>query len=642
MGRIKFYSNTDMTIGYNFNKALDIIKNIKDEEYDINDILEFYNILKIFNEEYLKYVKDESKQLCSGSIRKINSIIGKFCFNINEKNIEDYLGKVDFNYLEDFFEIIDRYKVYKRIGVKKFREILYKKEDYLRFVLQNKDLVNEYSLLIKERLLDYSNSAEFLLEEYEVEHLGKYTSKKFPKDLTNEDKEKILVNYINSDLANLNYLRIIVNLQSTTELNISDRTRLLAKKWAEEHEKSFFDDNAGVPISISVQFQRDLKNTFEFYEKFQDWKFLCNINWIEENIDDNSTLLNYFIHVFEYADTQMRWCLVSKLSYMGIFERSIFMRSKRDYSVGLVFNMLNGLADMQMRGYYSQLQKYDVWIEDLIAWFFDTYLVNEFGVLNFNISLPSRNSNYLEKCRSLLPEIDSCLKQFNYYVEDGIINSELLQISSNHIFFKNVKSLLKNKYVYPIENRYDVIAFYFFSDQCMLKYIERIEEKYNNFYELLLHEKIKKEDIVEYEQTSLQKLIDEQYIYIDENNYLCITNKIQLALLYDIYLNEVISYWRLQKFQRKEIDKLVDIGLLRFESTLFSKPEQNYLNYFLNKSEFNNSLDLRNKYSHGTQPFGNEEVHHSNYIIFLKLFILIIIKINDELCIKDEEAEAKA
>ena len=117
MGRIKFYSNTDMTIGYNFNKALDIIKNIKDEEYDINDILEFYNILKIFNEEYLKYVKDESKQLCSGSIRKINSIIGKFCFNINEKNIEDYLGKVDFNYLEDFFEIIDRYKVYKRIGV---------------------------------------------------------------------------------------------------------------------------------------------------------------------------------------------------------------------------------------------------------------------------------------------------------------------------------------------------------------------------------------------------------------------------------------------------------------------------------------------------------------------------------------------
>ena len=41
-------------------------------------------------------------------------------------------------------------------------------------------------------------------------------------------------------------------------------------------------------------------------------------------------------------------------------------------------------------------------------------------------------------------------------------------------------------------------------------------------------------------------------------------------------------------------------------------------------------------YGHGTQPFGDEDVHHSNYIRFLKLFVLIIIKINDELYIKDE------
>ena len=32
---------------------------------------------------------------------------------------------------------------------------------------------------------------------------------------------------------------------------------------------------------------------------------------------------------------------------------------------------------------------------------------------------------------------------------------------------------------------------------------------------------------------------------------------------------------------------------MKFESTLFSKPEQDYLNYYLNKSEFINSLDLR-------------------------------------------------
>mgnify|MGYP003324794824 CR=1 FL=1 len=34
-------------------------------------------------------------------------------------------------------------------------------------------------------------------------------------------------------------------------------------------------------------------------------------------------------------------------------------------------------------------------------------------------------------------------------------------------------------------------------------------------------------------------------------------------------------------------------------------------------------IDLRNMYGHGTQPFGNEDIHHSNYIRFLKLFVLM-------------------
>jgi hypothetical protein len=88
--------------------------------------------------------------------------------------------------------------------------------------------------------------------------------------------------------------------------------------------------------------------------------------------------------------------------------------------------------------------------------------------------------------------------------------------------------------------------------------------------------------------------------------------------------------------QRKEVYNLVNKGLLKFESSLFSKPEQDYLNYCLNKLEFINSLDLRNMYGHGTQPLGDENVHYSNYIRFLKLFILMIIKINDELCVKDD------
>ena len=78
---------------------------------------------------------------------------------------------------------------------------------------------------------------------------------------------------------------------------------------------------------------------------------------------------------------------------------------------------------------------------------------------------------------------------------------------------------------------------------------------------------------------------------------------------------------------------MISEGILKSESTLFSKPEIDYLNYYLNKSEFNNGLDLRNMYIHGTHPNDkeSEKIHETNYMRILKIFILAIIKINDDL-----------
>lgn len=636
MDRVKFYSIEDMSSGYNFNKAIEVIKTLYPKDYDINDIIEFYNIIKIFNKSIINSLEKEIKELCINSQSKLNSIIGKFCKCINNSNIINYLFDVDFNYIEDFFEILDKYKVYKNINDKTFKDILEKNDNYLHIVLYNKELVFYFEKILKESLLNDIKSAETLLDEYEIEHLGNHKQRYFPRCLTKNDKEKVLINYINSDMANLNYLRIIVNLQSTSELIVSDKTRLLAKRKVEEQEKKLFDKSSGVEMSTMIKFQKDVKDAVQFDINGQNWDFTYSADWIEQNKEDYSTLLNNFIYLFEYADRQMRWTMVSKFSFMGIFERTIFMRSKRDYPVSTTFNRLNQLADIQLYGYYEQLQKYGLRIEDLILWFFNEYLPKEFNIENYNINMPSKKSNYLEKCRTLLPEIDSCLKQFNYYVEDGIIDSELIQISSTHMFFKNVKSLLKNKYVYPNGKEYNVITYYLFSDQCMLAYIERFKKEYENFYDLLMNENIKRDEIVRYEQESLNKLIKGGYIYIDNEGFIKIKNKVQTLLLKDINNNDVISYWKLNDKQRYEIDLLVKKELLKFESSLFSKPEQDYLNYNLNKSEFINSLDLRNMYGHGTQPFGNEDVHHSNYIRFLKFFILIIIKINDELCIVDE------
>lgn len=73
-------------------------------------------------------------------------------------------------------------------------------------------------------------------------------------------------------------------------------------------------------------------------------------------------------------------------------------------------------------------------------------------------------------------------------------------------------------------------------------------------------------------------------------------------------------------------------GIVQFEKTLFSKPEQSYFNYCLNKSEFTNGLDLRNSYLHGTQASHDEtNVHGNAYFTYLKLIFLALLKIEDDL-----------
>ena len=79
------------------------------------------------------------------------------------------------------------------------------------------------------------------------------------------------------------------------------------------------------------------------------------------------------------------------------------------------------------------------------------------------------------------------------------------------------------------------------------------------------------------------------------------------------------------------MDEFIATGDMRYENTLFSKPEQDYLNYALNKSEFSNGLDLRNKYSHDTCSL-EESQQRQDYMELLKIMVLIVIKINEEFC----------
>lgn len=92
----------------------------------------------------------------------------------------------------------------------------------------------------------------------------------------------------------------------------------------------------------------------------------------------------------------------------------------------------------------------------------------------------------------------------------------------------------------------------------------------------------------------------------------------RVALLKDLYYNEVSRADSMRKYL-DAFNKQEQCEMFTFGETLFSKPEQEYLNFMLNNSEFSNGQALRNSYLHGTNPT-DDEINRNDYYQILKIF----------------------
>lgn len=638
MRGVKFYSAIDLACGYQLNKIEDAIKKyeICRSNYEINEILEIYNIIKyIDNELYLEaWNKEFINKLKERNI-VFKSIVGRFVSQLNDENISTIYMECSLEYKDDFWELIDKYKVWKRISRDKIYYLLEQGKINIHDFLKHPKLVEMYGKAIKEFLMSYDHSARLILDKY-IYIKERDVNIFFPKELTLEDKEQIIINYINSEDPHINFLEIISKSRSTNDLRITDKTRLKAKKRMEEEVSKLFNSSSTYYQDFSVLWTSDLKEELKCVHSDDKCEIYYSRIWLEENKDYN-TLLNNFIYLFEYVDSNIRSVLVNKPNEISTIAKLFSHHTKNSYNIGEAFRTRDIISILQMQSYYDILNKLGIDLEDIIQWFFNKYLLEEFNIANYTINKPTENATYFEKCRFILPEMEFALKQFSAYIEDWVIDHELLQMSSNHLIYNDIKSLISKKYAYPKGEEFKIVTYYLFSDQCMLSYVERIENKYNNFYELMNNEEIYMSDYSDEYKDYLVWMIEHNYIKLDSLGKIKFNNIYKIFVLHDLYINGVVNYNRYSDKLKIIIDEMDGKGLIEFEDTLLSRQESDYINFYLNKSTFDNGFDLRNMYSHGTQPNPSEEYHKDNYMKILRIFILIIIKINDELCLKYPE-----
>lgn len=631
MRKIKFYSEYDMACGNELNKIIEFINNDNiDIIDDINNLLEIYNISKYLNFEIFKshikqYVHINLNEYQTKIKKNINIFINK-----NKENILKTYSCLEVSYRNDFFDIITYTKIYNEFKDVEFEEFLKNNSESLFYILLHEDLIKKFNKIIKNQLMCNPKNVEIIINKY-LNNTKIY----LPLDLSENDIILLLNDYINSPDASINYLRDITLFPSNKGFIVPDRIKLSAKRRENKESEKIFSENNGLSSCISIKYLKNKSEPITY--QFDSTNIFIEVSqdWIEENLD-YPTLWNNFIYIFNFVDNHMILTLDSKDSEIGTLESLILPNGEHIYVKTSAFTSKELYSDLVMYTYDNILNIYNKNIESMIEWFFNVYLADEFNINNFIIKLPSKESTYFEKCRIILPEIDRIFKQYNCLVEDGIIDQELIQISSTSFKFKDIKSLNRLKYVYPNDDWCKIVFFLLFSDQCMLCYLPDNEYEYDNFFDLIMSENIKESDIIQSEQNDLEWLTNNNIIEINRDGYIKFTDINLILILRNLYNNKLLSYLNLSKELRLLVDNLVKNNHLSIESSLLSRNEQDYLDFYLNKTKFTNGYDLRNSYLHGTNT-NDIKKYEADYFRILKLFVIIILKINDDIICFDNK-----
>ena len=624
---VKYYSPYDLNFSGNYEAAKAILDSFSESKQyeEINEILELYNAFQIATSSRIKaeyIVPYKSKE------KPVMKTISSFFRAIDDGSLADQFKKVGISYIDDFWALFCKFKLYQNISSIAFEKLLNEPETTLYRILEHKEIVKNYDSVIAD-FMRYSDQTARII-------VGKFLERKhsnskpvyLPESLKTDEYESILERYIDSEYSNVGVIQLIAASQSSAECPLSDGLKLKAKKTAQD----YWEKNAKTGISFSYGLGvcfKSLPEIKSFTEiRPHEYEVSYDVNWFKDNLD-YPTLLNNFIYLFEYVDLCNRCSFTSVKSKLGIFERIMGVKGKKEYETGTVSRLMDLKASAEMNAYVSFLYSLNIRLEDIFSWFFEEYLKMEFGVEGFVMNSPSEGSTFLEKCRTLSSELDGVFKQYKMFVTNHVIDRELLEISSNPVAFSDLPSQLSNKYAYVNSDELEKEQFLLFSDQSMLQYVEKYKNDSRSFCDLLLKHTVTIDDYPEWEKQDIEWLRSRGTIILDNDRTIHM-NMRRVALLKDLYDHDVLccSYYQ----DKDLIDQLISTTDLRYGNTLFSIPEQEYLNYILNKHEFSNGLDLRNRYIHSTNTL-NEQQQQRDYFSLLKIMALTILKINEEFCL---------
>lgn len=626
------------------NNRITILTEKKQDHMQVLDFLEMFDIKRLIEEE--KIVVDNSDEV----LVKLNQFL-KFEFYRRVKTLNDVLKYFTiaydkenrrtelFSFRETVLDIFKMYDFSKIVSDDDLKKIIKAYDIQLFTILKSDYWKKKYPNLLKEIFLSKTKHFELFLEQY-TDNGIKYF---IPENITKDDYYSLALRYIQDEPSsedisfesNLNYLQLLThNLDGISKfLEIDSEMKLMISEQIVKRKEQLFKKSEANEYKVTVYLdsnaQPDNKNAM--YSVLDKDYFI--------KYGDTASVMSYIKYLEGLFTTNgiLYLCSFKNIETNAFSQITRGVKPKKNYDTGIVFDTKNQLVLLEISAIDKLLQNYHhKSFESIFKDFFSDYS-NTILHLKW-IKIPFADNQSLSvRIKILLTSEENLRKQWNLYTRKKAINPKLFSFERTPDF-KHLPSILPKKYIYSASKTTDRIIRLLYSNKTMLGHINSaVNEK--NIVSLLTKHDIKYTDFSENQLIDLNFLLQENVVSRNENDLLFFSKyqNMMLRLYYNIWSYEVINYYNFPSVfntyvgnsYQKLIDDSIEKGIFCTESTLFAKPEIDFMNYLLNDS-FNNSKGIRNKHEHG-DSLDDDNSYYEDYLYSVIVFLVYIVKINEEL-----------
>ncbi|MGX4593623.1 hypothetical protein JNUCC76_06750 [Leuconostoc sp. JNUCC 76] len=628
--RFCYHSEYTYYLKDDFERIQSIIIQVKNDKFgsELVDIIELDNICS-FIEKFKEAAKLTELEL-NNFYQDLKNRIVIFVSQRKLDSFSDEYSILPSIYKDCFWSLMLKLGVLKKVSSDEFCSFIKHQNVSMRTILHYKAISKKFNLGIKGLLLKDPKHFEIFVDKYE--EIGNKVRIEFNFDFTNVELNEWARRYCMLPNANLSYLEAISKWGKHNLKKLDPEIILLAKhKYNDGLEKIFADKKGAHIFSMGVSFESGLEKDYEFKSlNSQSENFIkFNRDWLDTE-QDGRTILKNFIYFFGFFNSVGQFTIsaspyFSMDSFMDLFNRS----SRFDYDNSIIFKYTKELFDLIFLAYFDYLDKNGNDLESVFGDFYNIFIERDYCIRGFFFNVSSKDYKFYDRCKLVIPEMDSILRQFVFFVKDKEINMELFELSSGDVNYNEIPSLSKKKFVYfNSQNQIDLCNLLFSTNSFLIR--QNSKNNYSNFFELVRNG-VTLNDFDEFQVYKIEKIISENILQLGVGQNLYFTNLNEIEIFQLIWQRGYISTMNLSESLNQTIQAGVDSGKLKYEGLLFSKEDMNYISYILDDQKYNDSLKIRNKLTHGSYSKKKDKEYKIFYLNLLGIVLLYTYRIDEEL-----------